>query len=231
MLNPHLNAIKAIAIAAHEAVGQKRKNTDVPYYTHPVRVAELVKENGGTDVQIAAGYLHDVVEDTALTLETLSTVLVATGLGGKDVEEVVDLTRALTDKFTPQKGLNRKWRIAADIVRHRDDPNGAFWLVKHCDVFDNLRSIETEDKNFLPIFLTETFTLFDATPKAYRETPVYRDLRKLYNTYDETLHFKTHHKTKLLSRYVKLISECLPRDFGIRELILLAKNEALNYAD
>lgn len=231
MLTPQLNAIKAIAITAHEAVGQKRKYSDVPYYTHPVRVAELVKENGGTDVQIAAGYLHDVVEDTELTLESLSTVLVATGLGGKDIEEVVDLTRALTDKFAPHKGLNRKWRIAADIVRHRDDPNGAFWLVKHCDVFDNLRSIETEDKNFLPIFLTETFMLFNATPKAYRETQVYRDLRKLYVAYDETLQFKNHHRTKALPNYIRVISECLPKGFGVSELILLAKHGVPDYAE
>jgi len=52
------------ATAAHAAVGQKRKYSDDDYIVHPIRVANLVKQYGGTEEMIAAAYLHDVVEDT-----------------------------------------------------------------------------------------------------------------------------------------------------------------------
>jgi len=37
------------ATAAHAAVGQKRKYSDDDYIVHPIRVANLVKQYGGTE--------------------------------------------------------------------------------------------------------------------------------------------------------------------------------------
>ncbi|MCJ2542743.1 RelA/SpoT family protein [Thermostichus vulcanus] len=50
--------------------GQKRKSGD-PYIAHPVAVAGLLRDLGGDAVTVAAGFLHDVVEDTEVTLEAL----------------------------------------------------------------------------------------------------------------------------------------------------------------
>ena len=50
--------------------GQKRKSGD-PYIAHPVAVASLLRELGGDAVTVAAGFLHDVVEDAGVTLEAL----------------------------------------------------------------------------------------------------------------------------------------------------------------
>lgn len=60
------NLAKQFAKHAHE--GQKRKNSDVPYVTHPIRVAERLENTGASDELICAGYLHDVVEDTLYTI-------------------------------------------------------------------------------------------------------------------------------------------------------------------
>ncbi len=43
-----------------------------PYIFHPLRVMLLVKSGGGTEVEIAAAALHDVVEDTDTTVEELA---------------------------------------------------------------------------------------------------------------------------------------------------------------
>ena len=54
---------KMFAINAH--MGQVRKSEpDKPMIIHPISVGELLESFGYDDHVIAAGYLHDVVEDT-----------------------------------------------------------------------------------------------------------------------------------------------------------------------
>lgn len=56
------------AYKLHE--GQYRKS-GVPYIAHPIAVAGLLRDLGGDSVTIAAGFLHDVVEDTEVTPEEI----------------------------------------------------------------------------------------------------------------------------------------------------------------
>ncbi len=57
---------KVFAINAH--YGQVRKSdVEKPMIVHPINVANILKENGFDDEVIAAGYLHDVIEDTKYT--------------------------------------------------------------------------------------------------------------------------------------------------------------------
>ncbi len=50
--------------------GQYRKSGE-PYIAHPVAVASLLRDLGSDSTTIAAGFLHDVVEDTEITPEQL----------------------------------------------------------------------------------------------------------------------------------------------------------------
>lgn len=50
--------------------GQFRKSGE-PYIGHPVAVAGLLRDLGGSPAMIAAGFLHDVVEDTDVTIEQI----------------------------------------------------------------------------------------------------------------------------------------------------------------
>jgi GTP diphosphokinase / guanosine-3',5'-bis(diphosphate) 3'-diphosphatase len=50
--------------------GQRRKSGE-PYIAHPIAVAGLLRDLGGSAPMIAAGFLHDVVEDTDVNLEQL----------------------------------------------------------------------------------------------------------------------------------------------------------------
>ena len=58
----------AFAYQLHE--GQYRKSGE-PYIAHPVAVASFLRDLGGDSAMIAAGFLHDVVEDTEVTLEEI----------------------------------------------------------------------------------------------------------------------------------------------------------------
>ena len=57
------------AIEAHE--GQTRKDNKTPYIVHPIMVAINCAKKGMDDEEIAAAFLHDVVEDTHVTLKDL----------------------------------------------------------------------------------------------------------------------------------------------------------------
>ena len=63
---------KALAFAIQAHMGQVRKSEpDKPKIIHPLGVGKLLESFGYDDNVIAAGYLHDVVEDTKYTIEDL----------------------------------------------------------------------------------------------------------------------------------------------------------------
>lgn len=63
--------IRSISFAAKAHETQYRKATDIPYIAHPYTVGMLLKEAGCKDEVVAAGILHDVVEDSECTLDQI----------------------------------------------------------------------------------------------------------------------------------------------------------------
>jgi len=59
----------AIEVASKAHRNQLRKGTDIPYITHPLSVGILLFQVNCSDEVIAAGILHDTLEDAAITLE------------------------------------------------------------------------------------------------------------------------------------------------------------------
>ena len=69
--DPHALLIcRAFNFAYELHEGQTRKSGE-PYIAHPVAVATLLRSLGGDSITIAAGFLHDVVEDTEVTPEEI----------------------------------------------------------------------------------------------------------------------------------------------------------------
>ena len=56
----------AFGVASWAHRDDVRKGTSIPYLSHLLAVSSLVIENGGAEVQAAAGLLHDVIEDTEI---------------------------------------------------------------------------------------------------------------------------------------------------------------------
>ncbi|QUW23011.1 bifunctional (p)ppGpp synthetase/guanosine-3',5'-bis(diphosphate) 3'-pyrophosphohydrolase [Sporosarcina sp. Marseille-Q4063] len=63
---------KAINFAAIAHAGQMRKGTNTPYITHPFAVGMCLQKLQCTDEVVAAGILHDTLEDTPVTFEELA---------------------------------------------------------------------------------------------------------------------------------------------------------------
>lgn len=62
---------RAIRFAAIAHAGQTRKGTDIPYIIHPFEVAQILTAEGAVENLIAAGLLHDTLEDTTTTREDI----------------------------------------------------------------------------------------------------------------------------------------------------------------
>lgn len=63
--------LKAATVAADAHANQRRKGNGEPYINHPLRVAHHAERCGLSPAAIAAALLHDVVEDTPVTVEDL----------------------------------------------------------------------------------------------------------------------------------------------------------------
>jgi (p)ppGpp synthase/HD superfamily hydrolase len=119
------------AMAAHAAVGQKRKYTGEPYIVHPAEVAKIVAGvPGSTPDMVAAAWLHDVVEDTGCTFTDIH---MAFGI------DIATLVGWLTDVSKPEDG-NRAHRKAMDREHTAAAPAEA-QTVKLADLISNSRSI------------------------------------------------------------------------------------------
>lgn len=145
---------RVFATAAHAAVGQLRKYTFEPYIVHPAEVAQIVTEAGGTEAQIAAAWLHDTVEDTGVTIETIREEF------GVEVAEIVGW---LTDVSRPEQG-NRAVRKAIDRAHTAAAP-GAAQTVKLADLIANTRSIVAHDVEFAKVYLAEKRALLEVMTK------------------------------------------------------------------
>jgi (p)ppGpp synthase/HD superfamily hydrolase len=95
---------RALAMAARAHRDQLRKSSDVPYIQHPVHVAIVLLKHGFEEAVVIAALLHDVVEDTTVTLADVRAQF------GDPVAALVD---AVTEQKTDGAG-HRPWRTRKD---------------------------------------------------------------------------------------------------------------------
>jgi (p)ppGpp synthase/HD superfamily hydrolase len=125
-----LLTIAAVEFAAKRHVNQKRKGAQAePYFNHLAEVAGLIAlATDGTDpALVAAGYLHDTLEDTPTEYEELLSLF------GKDVASLVS-------SVTDDKSLPKEERKRLQIV-HAAKASERARLLKIADKTSNLRSL------------------------------------------------------------------------------------------
>lgn len=118
------------AVEAHS--GQTRKGHDTPYVVHPIAVGRELERYGADEEIVAAGFLHDTVEDTSTSLEDIEDAF------GQDVAELVD-GASEHDKDAPWE--ERKEHTHAYL---REEADHDTVLVSCADKLDNVRSMRKE---------------------------------------------------------------------------------------
>jgi (p)ppGpp synthase/HD superfamily hydrolase len=126
---PLLHKAFHFAITVHEVEQkQKRKGKDVAYVTHPIQVGLILAKVGAPEHVIAAGFLHDTIEDSTdehkITKEILETEF------GAAVANLVD---AVTEKV---RGISWHERKEAAMEEMKHFSHDAL-LVKSGDVISN----------------------------------------------------------------------------------------------
>lgn len=113
----------------------------MPYITHPIVVAELIKKQGFGEEYIITALFHDLLEDTDATEQEIS------ALGGKAVLEAVKL-------LTKQKGYTMKHYVSA-IKK-----NPIAFAVKGADRLHNLRCAVCTSEDFKRRYVLETLDYY-----------------------------------------------------------------------
>ena len=137
-LNPEtLSKAYEFALKAH--VKQKR-DEGAPYIIHPVAVADILSDLKLDSATIATGLLHDTIEDTHATYNTIKEEF---------GQEVADLVEGVTkiSEFENQAGENSKAENFRKLILATSKDIRVL-LVKIADRLHNMRTIKfVKDKN------------------------------------------------------------------------------------
>jgi (p)ppGpp synthase/HD superfamily hydrolase len=97
----------ALAFADQRHAGQTRDLDDLPFVTHPLEVARLLHDAGYEDDVVAAGVLHDVLEDTDAERGELES---------RFGSRVAELVEAVTDDPTIEDDAERKAALRRQVA-------------------------------------------------------------------------------------------------------------------
>ncbi|MBM3753062.1 MAG: bifunctional (p)ppGpp synthetase/guanosine-3',5'-bis(diphosphate) 3'-pyrophosphohydrolase [Acidobacteria bacterium] len=122
--------MKAADFAARAHRRQRRKDEEAtPYVNHVIEVAFLLAQAGCDAEVVAAGLLHDTIEDTGVTYDEL------------EVEfgpRIADLVAAVTDDKSLPKQVRKEKQ-----VEHARAASAEIGAIKTADKISNLRSIHS----------------------------------------------------------------------------------------
>ena len=123
----------AYQVAAEAHKEQKRKSGE-PYITHPVAAACILVELGMDTPCVVAGLLHDVVEDTDITLEEI------TKMFGKEIANLINGVTKLGKVPFSSREEQQAENIRKMLIAMSEDIRVI--IIKLADRLHNMRTIE-----------------------------------------------------------------------------------------
>lgn len=127
---------RAFSLAKKAHAGTRRKSGE-PYIFHPLAVALIaVQEVGLGPIAVVSALLHDVVEDTDITLDQIRTIF------GERVAVIVDGVTKIEDVFVMQQTESKQAENYRKILMSMCNDAYVIFL-KLCDRLHNMRTLES----------------------------------------------------------------------------------------
>ena len=142
---------------ASVAHSHQLRDSGEPFITHPLAVASILADWKADRNTICAAILHDIVEDTNVTLKEIE------NLFGETVASLVDGVTKLTSMNFSSKLENKNANMRKIITSFRKDVR--IILIKLADRLHNMRTLEYKDPKKRKIKALETMDLY--VPLAY----------------------------------------------------------------
>ncbi len=143
--------IDAYKFANEKHDGVFRKSGE-PYIIHPVAIAQILIDNNMDYSTIMAGLLHDVVEDTDVTIEEIEQRF------GSTVAKLVDGVTKINEFKAKAKSFTEKESMKHLLIAMGDDIRVIF--IKLADRLHNMKTIEFLKREKQIRMATETQELF-----------------------------------------------------------------------
>ena len=165
-----LTLVKEAAYLAISSHGNQTYD-GYPYYYHLEEVVDILKEFGFTeDKYIIAGYLHDVLEDTAVSYNDIK---------NKFGEEVAEIVFAVTDEL----GRNRKERKKKTYPKIAVNKDAI--IIKLADRLANMRNSLKKGHRMNEMYREEYTQFRSALQEVYHDDI---ELDDLWIALDELMH-------------------------------------------
>ena len=152
---PRIEAAYELAKKAHE--GQMRSSGD-PYISHPIEVAVILVGLGMDSDTIIGGLLHDVVEDTTVTLEDIEKQF------GGDVAELVDGVTKLANIPYSSRAEQQAENVRKMLLAMAKDVRVV--IIKLADRLHNMRTLDYRIPEKQRVKSLETMEIY--APLAHR---------------------------------------------------------------
>jgi len=201
--------IKAFRLC-YEAHKNDRRASGEPYFVHPYEVSLIVaQEIPLDDISIVAALLHDVVEDTAYSLDEIRDEF------GQEIADIVDGATKITDIFKSRE-ITRAESYRKLLLSMVNDVR--VMLVKFADRLHNMRTIEYLSPEKQLRMAKETLDIY--APFAHRfglgkikwemEDLAFKALnREAYNEIKRSLSEKRIERETYISNFVEPIVDAL----------------------
>ena len=175
---------RALILSAVAHAGTDRKETSIPYSTHPVHVARLLDSLGVEENLVIAGLLHDVLEDVKSEDPSVRCRFreVYSGAASwpddpdrfrarvrQQIEEefgagVVKLVEAVSEQKTVD-GEKRPWKVRkVEQLEHLAEATPAVAILKCADALHNVSSIVRDMRDGTPEAARGVLGRFNACP-------------------------------------------------------------------
>ena len=170
----------SFAVKAHD--GMRRKKSEAPYILHPMEAAVIVGAMTDDQNLIAAAVLHDVVEDTDVTIDEIEARF------GKRVRELVESeTEDKRDHLPPEATWRIRKEESLSVLKNTDDI--AVLMVWLGDKLANMRSIY-RDWKIEGDAMWQRFNQKDVNQQAWYYRSIVKLTERLSNT-SAWLEYKT----------------------------------------